>query len=90
MPCHRARAFKYTPPPTDEAPPFLQRPATAVSEDLTRIKGIGPVFAERLTTQDIDTVAKVATLSPTALADILEISTSRAETILAAAQIDSN
>lgn len=73
-------------PATDETPAFLQRPATAVTDDLTLIKGIGPVFADRLLAQGIDTVAKVKALSAQQLADILQIAPARAETILAAAQ----
>lgn len=76
-------------PATDETPAFLRRPTitdTAVPEDLTRIKGIGPVFADRLRAQGIDTIAGVKALSPAQLADILQIVPVRAETILAAAQ----
>lgn len=76
-------------PATDETPAFLRRPVitdTAVPEDLTRIKGIGPVFADRLRAQGIDTIAGVKALSPAQLADILQIVPARAEIILAAAQ----
>jgi hypothetical protein len=73
-------------PPTDEAPAFLQRLATAVPDDLTHIKGIGPVFADRLHAQGIDSIARVSALSPIQLAHILQITPGRAETILAAAQ----
>jgi hypothetical protein len=74
-------------PATDETPAFLQRPATAVPDDLTRIKGIGPVFADRLMAQGVDTVAKVVALTPEQLADMLQISSTRAEAILAAARV---
>ncbi len=73
-------------PLTDETPAFLQRSGTAVPDDLTRIKGIGPTFAERLLAQGIDTFAGVRALSVTQLADVLQIAPRRAETILAAAQ----
>lgn len=77
-------------PVTDETPAFLQRSATAVPDDLTRIKGIGPVFADRLTAQGVDTVAKVAALKSDQLADMLQISSTRAEAILAAAKVERN
>ncbi|HUM71501.1 MAG TPA: hypothetical protein PLK31_21960, partial [Chloroflexota bacterium] len=70
-------------PVTDETPAFLQRPVTAgtaVPDDLTRIKGIGPVFADRLLAEGIDTITKVRVLSAAQLADILQIAPARAET----------
>lgn len=71
------------PPATKEAPPFLQR--AAVAEDLTRVRGIGPVYADRLTAVGIQTVAQITAMTPARLADVLQISESRAESILAAA-----
>jgi predicted flap endonuclease-1-like 5' DNA nuclease len=75
--------------PTDEVPSFLRRADTTVTQDLIRVKGIGPVFAERLVGAGIDSLAKLTALSAPELADILEIPDARAETILTAAK-DSN
>lgn len=71
---------------TDEMPSFLQRPSTAVPDDLMLVKGIGPVFAERLVQAGVDTVAKLTALPTQQLADMLEIPDGRAAAILAAAQ----
>ncbi|MCP4359098.1 MAG: helix-hairpin-helix domain-containing protein [Chloroflexi bacterium] len=69
--------------PTNEVPSFLQRQADLKEpEDLTQIKGIGPVFQGRLYAAEIDTVAAVTAVIPAALAEILDIPESRAETIL--------
>ncbi|MBE7530808.1 MAG: hypothetical protein HND44_19530 [Chloroflexi bacterium] len=76
-------------PATDETPAFLRRPVitdTAVPDDLTRVNGIGAVFAARLQAQGIDTIAKVKALSATQLAEVLQTTPARAENILAAAQ----
>ncbi len=75
-------------PATDETPAFLQRPVTAVDDDLTRIKGIGDVFATRLQAHGINSVAQVKALSAAQLAGILQTTPSRAEAILASAQAD--
>lgn len=70
-------------PVTSSLPPFLE---TVDVEDLQRVKGIGPVFAGRLQAAGIDTMAALTAVSPTTLADILNISDGRAEDILAEAQ----
>jgi predicted flap endonuclease-1-like 5' DNA nuclease len=72
--------------PTDEVPSFLRRVDTAVSQEILSIKGIGPVFADRLVGAGIDSLAKLTALSTPELADILEIPDARAETILTAAK----
>lgn len=72
--------------PTDEVPSFLRKTETAVSEDLTIVQGIGPVFAKRLTQGGIDTLVKLTAVSPAKLAEILQIPESRAAIILDAAQ----
>lgn len=51
-------------------------------DDLTQIKGVGPVFAERLQRAGVRTIAAVAALSPSQLADILQVQPGRAERIL--------
>ncbi len=70
-------------PMTNSLPPFLE---TVDAEDLQRVKGIGPVFAGRLQAAGIGTVAALTAVSPTTLADILNVPDSRAEDILAEAQ----
>lgn len=69
-------------PMTSSLPPFLE---TVDAEDLQRVKGIGPVFAGRLQAAGIGTVAALTAVSPTTLADILNVPDSRAEDILAEA-----
>lgn len=79
----RHERIAVNPPVTKETPPFLQR--TAEPEDLTRVKGIGPVYANRLTAVGVQTVAQITAMTPARLADILHISETRAESILLAA-----
>lgn len=57
----------------------------ALTADLQQIQGVGPVFARRLHQSGVHTVVTVAGLSAGRLAEILDISDSRAENILAAA-----
>lgn len=71
---------------TDEMPSFLTRPSPAgEAEDLTQVKGIGPVFARRLQEAGIETITALTAVAAADLAAILQIPESRAETILAAA-----
>ncbi len=54
-----------------DAPEFLP-PATPVSEaDFTRIKGIGPVFDQRLKAANVRTFLDLAALSPEQIAEII-------------------
>ncbi|MCP5099854.1 MAG: hypothetical protein GY943_30225 [Chloroflexi bacterium] len=55
----------------------------AVQDDLTYIKGVGPVFAERLSAAGVQSVVHVSRLSVDRLAQILDIQPGRAERILA-------
>lgn len=78
-------------PNGDNLPPFLDTEAAPVaaakpSEDLQRVKGIGPVFAKKLQAADIDTLAELTAVSAAKLAEILDISEGRAEAILVEAQ----
>lgn len=60
---------------------------TAISsEDLERVKGIGPVFAARLQAAGVHTVGELAALNADQLAIILDIPESRAETVLVEAK----
>ena len=63
---------------TDPTSPEPDQPV----EDLTQIRGIGPVFAARLHEEGIDTVAQLTAVPPADLAEILEIGENRAESIL--------
>ncbi len=70
--------------PNDESlPPFLEPGKT---EDLQRVKGIGPVFADRLQGAGIEDVAALTAVSPAKLAVILDISEGRAANILSEAE----
>ena len=68
------------------------RGETAVSrtppspDDLQQVKGIGPVFVERLQNAGIVTFAELAALSADRLAEILAVQLGRAETILVEAK----
>lgn len=79
-------------PNGDNLPPFLasekvaEPEAVKSSEDLQRVKGIGPVYAQKLQAVDIDTLVELTAVSPQRLAEILDIPESRAESILAEAQ----
>ncbi|GAB4267701.1 MAG: hypothetical protein Kow0080_09950 [Candidatus Promineifilaceae bacterium] len=64
-------------------PPATQ-PQT--QDDLTRVKGIGPVFASRLQAADITTITQLASLPVAQVMEILQIPEWRAVDILAAAQ----
>lgn len=78
-------------PDGDNLPPFLadeKQPdlaAAPAATDLQRVKGIGPVFAQKLQAAAVDTVAELTAVSPPTLADILAIPESRAASILAEA-----
>lgn len=65
-----------------------QQPLTAVAtpDDLTHIKGIGPVFAQRLQAASVTTFAQVAALTAGYLAELLDIGPKRAADILVEAQ----
>lgn len=79
-------------PDGDNLPPFLAEEkaltadSTETAEDLQQVKGIGSVFAGKLQSVGIDTLAELTAVSLSKLAEILGISESRAETILAEAQ----
>ncbi len=64
-------------------PPAAPSPA---QDDLTRVKGIGPVFAKRLQAANITTIAQLASLPAAQVMEILQIPERRAVDILAAAQ----
>lgn len=61
--------------------------ATAAPDDLQQVRGVGPVFADRLQQAGITTFSQLATTSAEELARVLGVSTSRAENILAEAQV---
>ena len=65
----------------------FQREQTAViPDDLTEIKGIGPVFAQRLHAAQVATFSQVAALAAEQLAELLDIGQNRAADILSEAQ----
>lgn len=72
--------------PTDEVPSFLMQNKSVEPDDLTAVKGIGPTFAARLNGAAIDTVAQLTAVNAKKLAEILNISESRAQSILAEAK----
>ncbi|OUC08789.1 hypothetical protein RY27_06875, partial [Litorilinea aerophila] len=52
--------------------PVVETPvAPAAADDLTRIRGIGPVFAARLQEAGVRTFADLAGLTPEAVAEII-------------------
>lgn len=66
-------------PVPSAAPPQAQ-------DDLTRVKGIGPVFASRLQGANITSIAQLASLPAAQVMEILQVPEGRAVDILAAAQ----
>lgn len=71
-------------------PPFLAQKEEQESEsgtafDFTAVKGIGPVFNERLHEAGVASMVALKALSAKELGDLLEISEGRAENILQAA-----
>lgn len=81
-------------PQDDALPSFLRNRtmATAVVPpvDLTAIHGVGPVFAGRLQAAGIVSIAAVAEMAVARLADVLQISESRAQSIQTAARTASS
>ena len=67
---------------------IVKAPAAAIAapDDLQQVHGVGPVFAERLRSAGIDTFERLATTDAAELARVLDVSTSRAENILAEAR----
>ena len=74
------------PTTAEELPSFLSREEPSSSDDLTQIKGIGTVFNGRLRQAGVNSFAKLKALTAQNLADILQISLSRAENILVEAK----
>lgn len=72
----KVTAVASSPKTSPEASPF----------DFVPIKGIGPVFNRRLHEAGITTLAGLTSLSTNALAEMLEIGSSRADAILAEAK----
>uniref|UniRef100_A0A540VKI4 DUF4332 domain-containing protein n=2 Tax=Litorilinea aerophila TaxID=1204385 RepID=A0A540VKI4_9CHLR len=59
-------------PPATPVAPVVETPvAPAAADDLTRIRGIGPVFAARLQEAGVRTFADLAGLTPEAVAEII-------------------
>lgn len=59
-------------------PTFTPDP-TLVTDDLTRITGVGPVFAARLRAAGIDSFERVAASDDPTLADVTGVAVSRVE-----------
>jgi predicted flap endonuclease-1-like 5' DNA nuclease len=75
---------------TADAPSPLSSPPAPTPQppfDFTIIKGIGPVFNQRLHEADITSLAQLRAMSTALLAELLDIGSNRAQAILAAAQI---
>lgn len=73
-----------------KAPPaeIVKAPVAAIAapDDLQQVRGIGPIFAGRLHSAGIDTFAALAATGAEELAQVLGVSMSRAENILAEAR----
>ena len=65
---------------------FQQEQTAVIPNDLIEIKGIGPVFAQRLHEAQVATFTQVAALAAEQLAELLDIGPNRAADILAEAQ----
>jgi predicted flap endonuclease-1-like 5' DNA nuclease len=81
------------PPPApvfpENAPAFRVAPPSIGGDDgdLIRIKGIGPVFAGRLSEAGIDGIAALAAADPAAIADRIGVPAARVEEWIAAARV---
>lgn len=64
--------------------PSPAKPEKQAADDLTRIKGIGPMYAARLQEAGIHTFAQLTAVTPQDLAHILQTNEKRAADILAA------
>jgi len=70
----------------EEETPAAAPPATeTAADDLTLVKGIGPVFQQRLQEHGVTTLAALRALPAETVANYCDISTARAEKIVAAA-----
>jgi predicted flap endonuclease-1-like 5' DNA nuclease len=72
---------KLLPPPVapEEPPPrFRTVPPPAEPDDLTAVKGIGPVYAERLVAADMTTFAAMVSAGAEAVGDAAGVSTDTA------------
>ena len=71
------------PPPApvfpENAPAFRVAPPSDADADLTTIKGIGPVYAARLTEAGIDGLAALAGADAAAVADRIDVPVARVE-----------
>lgn len=77
----RDRFISIAVPREPEPPAFRSQPRPpAGDEDLTRVKGIGPVFAERLKAAGITSFAQLAATSNETLASIADVPPARVET----------
>jgi len=63
----------------DGPPPRYRTPVAEVDVDLTSVKGIGPVYAERLNEAGIHDFAQLAAADPAAVAEAAGTSESAAE-----------
>lgn len=72
----------------DEEPPRFRKVSQIApsSDDLTDIKGIGPVTAEKLTMAGVTTIAEVAGMRPEELGSTVGASVSTAEKWIASAK----
>jgi len=79
-------------PNGENLPPFLDTnkaisiPEKNTPDDLQQVKGIGPVFAQRLQDVGVESLSALTAVSPMNLAHILGISEGRASAILAEAK----
>jgi polyhydroxyalkanoate synthase len=67
-------------------PPTFRTGSTADSVTVDAVDGIGPVFAQRLTSEGLGTVAALAKASPDVVAETAGVSSSRARSWIDQAQ----
>lgn len=68
--------FRVVPPPSESSP---LPPADKTTEDLTRVIGIGPVFASRLRAAGVDSFAKIAEATDERLAEVVGVTVTRVD-----------
>ena len=65
-------------PPTFRVVPPPPEPPSSAGDELTRVKGIGPVYAERLRTGGITSLKELASVPPDKVAEAADVPTERA------------
>lgn len=75
----RDRMVSIAIPREPDRPVFRTPPTSSITDDLTRVSGIGPVFARRLAEHGIRSFQELANTSDQDLADYVDVAVSRVQ-----------